>query len=53
MGTFIQVYASRWEVQYQVGEVFTFNFQLSIKDIVIISVDQILRKKLSYEPDYW
>jgi hypothetical protein len=48
MGTFIQVYASRWEVQYQVGDVFSFKFELSIKGIVIISVDQLLRKKNSF-----
>jgi hypothetical protein len=45
MGAFIQVYASRWEVQYQVGEVFSFKFELSMKGIVIISGDQLLRKK--------
>ncbi len=47
----IQLYASRWEVQYQVGEVFSFKFELAIKDILITNVDQLLRK-LSYEPDY-
>jgi hypothetical protein len=40
----IQLYASRGEVQYQVGEVFSFKFELAIKDILITSVDQLLRK---------
>ncbi len=49
----IQLYASRWEVQYQVGEVFSFKFELAIKDILITSAVQLLRKKqVIYEPDY-
>jgi hypothetical protein len=41
----IQLYASRWEVQYQVGELFNFKFELAIKGILITSVDKLLRKK--------
>jgi hypothetical protein len=48
----IQFYALKWEVQYQVGEVFSFKFKLAIKAILITSVNQLLRKKLSYEPHY-
>jgi hypothetical protein len=40
-----QLYASRWEVQYQVGELFNFKFELAIKGVLITSVDQLLRKK--------
>ncbi len=38
--------------QYQVGEVFCFKFELAIKGILTTSVDHLLRKKTSYEPDY-
>jgi hypothetical protein len=49
----IQLYASRWEVQYQVGEVFCFKFELAIKGILITSVVQLLRKKqVIYEHNY-
>jgi hypothetical protein len=49
----IQLYASRWEVQYQVGDVFSFKFELAIKDILITSAVQLLRKKqVIYEPNY-
>jgi hypothetical protein len=54
MSAFIQVYASRWEVQYQAGEVFSFKFELSIKAIVsVLVLTNYWEKKLSYEPDYW
>ncbi len=43
----IQLYASRGEVQYQVGEVFSFKFELAIKDILITSVDQLFEKEYS------
>jgi hypothetical protein len=50
---FIQLYVSRWEVQYQVGEVSSFKFELAIKGILITSVVQLLRRKqVIYEPDY-
>jgi hypothetical protein len=49
----IQLYASRWEVQYHVGEVFSFKFELAMKGILITSVVQLLRRKqVIYEPDY-
>ncbi len=48
----IQLYASRWEVQYQVGEVSSCKFELVMKGILITSVVQLLRKKHIYEPDY-
>jgi hypothetical protein len=32
-------------LQYQVGEVFSFKFELAIKGILITSVEQLLRKK--------
>jgi hypothetical protein len=37
---FIQVYASRWEVQYQVREVFSFKFELAIKgnSLLVLSI---------------
>jgi hypothetical protein len=47
MDAFIQVYASRWEVQYQVGEVFSFKFELSMKGIVSVLVLTIIEKKNS------
>jgi hypothetical protein len=53
MGIFLTMYASRWEIQYQVGEVFGFKFELAVKGILITTVVHLLRKKqVIYEPDY-
>jgi hypothetical protein len=52
-GYCLTMYASRWEIQYQVGEVFGFKFELAVKGILITTVVHLLRKKqVIYEPDY-
>jgi hypothetical protein len=46
MGIFLAMYTSRREIQYQVGEVFSFKFELAVKGILITTVVHLLRKKI-------
>jgi hypothetical protein len=48
MGIFLAMYTSRREIQYQVGEVFSFKFELAVKGILITTVVHLLRKKNSF-----